>query len=316
MTGTETQALAIQQAPSLSIALAYGDPERLGAMQKFSQTMAQSGMLPEHFNTWQKVFVGLVMADSLGIHPMAVFQTGYVVRGKLGCEVKLMIALAKRTGELEDFQVGGDATKAWVIVKRRGMTAHRDELTYQDAVDARWNVEPHKKQDGTIEWREKPAWKSRKTMLMWRVVGRALRFIFPDAILGLYLFDELNVPTRVDGAGDLVADAELIRETEAAEKPPEAKVEDVAKPEPPTDEQRARVSQLFNLKGKDGKPYCTPADRKKWSSEIAARNTSATYATAILALEAAVDQATMREQEQELAKEADSKPAAKGALQF
>ncbi len=286
---------------SLSVVNAYMQPGSLASLREWSAALVQSGLLPAHVKTWQQALVILLSADQLGVHPMTALQAMYVVHGKIGSESKFMLALIQRTGLLEEFTLESSPTKATCRMKRRGGSTVERTITMEEAERAGWTRQMKRDKDGKVVknaegqvvWVPKDAWRGMPALMLEnRVTARVARILWPDVILGLYMADELDVPVRVE-AGEVIVDAETV----AAEAPPAgdqtqaAREATKAEEAGPSEEQRGILSMLFGMKGKNGKPYVGAADRKKWSTAIAEKNTASMFAAAIDTLQAIVNEA-------------------------
>lgn len=287
--------IAPQEARSTAVALSYAEPGRIAAMRQFSATLVESGMVPQHVRTWQQAFALLVASDSLGIHPWTGLTKCYVVHGKVGCESTLLLAMIQRTGLLEEFELDGDDKVARCRMKRKGHSAIARQITIADAEKARWTKSWKKDDKGGGAWVQKDAWTGMPDlMLQYRVLARVARIAFADVVLGMYIADELDLPMRVE-AGEVVMDAEAIPVPETVSAAVELREQEKQEKAQATEEQRKIVSSLFAEKGRDGKPYVPPAERKKWSQALAADGSTSLYAACIDSLQAIVTEAKDRE---------------------
>jgi DNA-binding transcriptional regulator YhcF (GntR family) len=114
-----------------------------------------------------------------------------------------MLALANRTGQLEDQEIIATAEKATVTIKRKGRKAHTEVFGREEAAALGLiNKDNYKKQ---------PA-----TMFKWRALAANLRVTFPDVISGLYTPEELGAAVNVGEGEEMVVEA-------TAEQPAEEK---------------------------------------------------------------------------------------------
>lgn len=153
--------------------------EYLPAPMQEAMWLVQSGFLPAHIRTPQQAFAIIQMGKELGLQPMAALNQIYVIQGKPTASTQLMLALAQRSGELEDFDVEADDNQATCYVKRRGVRAHTEVFTFEDA-----------KKLGLAsrdQWQ-----KQRANMLKHRAIAANLRITFADVIMGLYTPDEMG----------------------------------------------------------------------------------------------------------------------------
>jgi len=247
---------------------------------------AQSGLLPAHIKTWQQAMTIAMMADALQIPWLTGINHMFVVQGKVGCEAKLMLAQIRRSGLLQNFQLNGTKDRAVCMMHRLGDSEPRIEtVTRQQADQAGW----------TTGWKdgkqvEKHAWKSMPDlMLQWRAISRNARFLFPDVVLGLYTYDEIDAPVRVASAsGEVELDPEA-----AVEMSP--KVAEEKPPEPPrlggmpTDEQRAKIKEMLRQQYPDGERIITPPENKKWATELGRNLTEQFFADVAKNMESLIE---------------------------
>ncbi len=170
------------------------------------ETMMDTGFLPRHIDTPQKAAAVMMMADELNVGRITALRGMYVIQGKVSCNTQLLLALCRRTGEMEDFSIEGDDTKATCMMKRRGQTPVRLVFTLSQA-----------KKLGIVRgpWLTQAA-----TMLRWRAVASVARLVFPDALEGVYTHEEMGHPILVDD-GNIELDSAKMVEGATVEKVPD-----------------------------------------------------------------------------------------------
>jgi hypothetical protein len=146
----------------------------------------------------------------LGIPPMEAMSSINVIQGKPSVSPQLMLALARRTGELEDMKMDISAQRAIVTVKRKGQSPYTTEFGIKEATDLQlMTKDNYKKQAGT--------------MFGWRALAANLRITFPDAISGLYLVEEMTQ------GEETITTRGTVAMPKALENPIETKIEEEIK---------------------------------------------------------------------------------------
>jgi hypothetical protein len=148
-------------------------------MRRQAETLVKSGFLPVAINTAEKALAIMQKGRELGIPPMEAMSSINVIQGKPSVSPQLMLALARRTGELEDIQMDVSDKVANVTVKRKGQSSYTTTFGIKEATDLQLiGKDNYKKQPGV--------------MFQWRALAQNLRVTFPDAIAGLYLVEEMT----------------------------------------------------------------------------------------------------------------------------
>jgi hypothetical protein len=190
------------------------------AMKWQAEVLMNSGFVPRHLTKASQIIAVMMMADELGIRRTLALRNMYVIDGKVSCEAKLMLALARRTGELEAFDVKATSAAAVCSITRKGYTPVTEEFTIEDA-----------RAMGLTEGGRGANYKKQpKVMLRWRAISACLQLTFSDVLMGMYTPDELGAPVRiVDGEVVLDTDDLPDNEGEVRDDIPES---DDAEPEP------------------------------------------------------------------------------------
>lgn len=155
------------------------DMERWQIMRQQADVLVKSGFLPTAVNTPEKALAIMQKGKELGIGAMEALSSINVIQGKPSVSPQLMLALARRTGEMEDLKMETNEKGATVTVKRKGQSAYTCTFGVKEATDlGLMSKDNYKKQAGT--------------MFQWRALAANLRITFPDAISGLYLVEEMT----------------------------------------------------------------------------------------------------------------------------
>lgn len=163
----------------IAIKTAEINMEQWNIMRQQAETLVKSGFLPVAINTPEKALAIMQKGKELGIPPMEAMSSINVIQGKPSVSPQLMLALARRTKELEDLKMDITPQRATVTIKRKGQSEYKTEFGIKEATDlGLMTKDNYKKQAGT--------------MFGWRALAANLRITFPDAIGGLYLVEEMT----------------------------------------------------------------------------------------------------------------------------
>ncbi len=155
------------------------DMEKWNLMRQQAETLVKSGFLPAAVNTAEKALAIMQKGKELGIPPMEALSSINVIQGKPSVSPQLMLALARRTGELLDMKMETSEKGATVTVTRKSQSPYTTTFGVKEATDLGLMAKDnYKKQAGT--------------MFGWRALAANLRITFPDAISGLYLVEEMT----------------------------------------------------------------------------------------------------------------------------
>ncbi len=148
-------------------------------MRQQAEVLVKSGFLPIAINTPEKALAIMQKGRELKIPPMEALSSINIIQGKPSVSPQLMLALARRTGQLEDLQMEVSEKAAKVIIKRKGQSPYTTTFGIKEATDLQLI-----KKDNYI--------KQPGIMFQWRALAQNLRVTFPDAIAGLYLVEEMT----------------------------------------------------------------------------------------------------------------------------
>jgi len=152
-----------------------------------AEAFVKSGLLPASVNTPEKALIIIQKGRELNIPPLEALSSINVIQGKPSVSPQLMLALARRTGQLHDIQMRVTNDGATVTVTRAGQSPYTTMFGVVEATDMGLiNKDNWKKQFGI--------------MCQWRALAANLRITFPDAISGLYTPDEAGAIMDEEGA--------------------------------------------------------------------------------------------------------------------
>lgn len=158
-----------------------------GDLINIADMLVKSRMLPNGITTKEAAAAIILKGRELGIPTMEAFSLINVIQGKPTISPQGMIALARRTKELEDISITDDNDTAVVIVKRKGQSPFKTTFSARDAA--------------TMGLANKDNWtKQPRIMRQWRAISANFRITFPDVIGGMYTPEELGAEIDDEGA--------------------------------------------------------------------------------------------------------------------
>jgi hypothetical protein len=171
-----------------------------------AEALVKSGFLPPAINTVEKAVAIIFKGREIGIGPMEAFSSINIIQGKISVSPQLMLALARRTKELEAFDVKKDEKEAVVTIKRKGFDPVVTRFGIKEATALGLiGKDNYKKQPGI--------------MFQWRALAENLRLTFGDAIAGMYTADELGLEMSEDGATHTITTRGTVSMPKPLEKP-------------------------------------------------------------------------------------------------
>jgi len=200
-----------------------------GAMQV---ELAKSGL-----NTPGKVLLALQQGQELNIPPMATLRSIAIIGGKPTIYGDIALALVERSGLLEEFEetepdieeIGHDLTKtkdniaAVCRVKRKGKLQIERKFSVGDARQANlWNR--HSRSGEPMPWVTHPG-----RMLKYKVRAFALRDTFPDVLMGIHLYEEMQGVEMIESVeAEQPRSATILEEPQDAPESPQPEEQDLS----------------------------------------------------------------------------------------
>lgn len=181
------------------------------------QVMMKGQAFPKSLDTEAKVIAAWQVAASLKIPPAVAIQNLAIVNGSICMWGQLPKALAEATGELEEFKLvvidekqdpiclenknlNAQVWGAVCVIKRKG----RDRNEYAFTVEDMKRANLDKKQG---PWRDYT-----KIMLMRRAMGTAIKFEFPDAVMGVPIAEyDFHQAPDIKEVGPTQSKAEMLK---------------------------------------------------------------------------------------------------------
>src|SRR5882672_4761806 len=157
--------------------------------KEFATDLIKSGFLPKCYQTPEQVMAVMLKGKELDIPPMEALNNLYPLNGRIGIMGQLMLALVRRKGLLGGFLITFDeqneSATVWARRKDTG-EEFRSTFSKKDAITAGIM----KADSGHMKY----PWQMRQ----WRALANCFRVLFPDVLSGMYLPEELGIPTQVD----------------------------------------------------------------------------------------------------------------------
>lgn len=247
--------MTVNAAPSLHVSM-----RMFNSIREQAAVLIKTGFLPQHIRTPEQAVAVVLMGRELGVPMMQSLRKIYVVQGTPALASELMLALANRTGEVEDFEavdVAEEGGTAVVTLKRKGRKPHVERFSMKDA------------QSMGLAYKDN--WKKQaRIMRRWRAIAAACRVVFPDAVGGMYTLEEVAPDVPVDQMGYAIGDIPESAQPDLPKPTLDVKtVEPAAKAapaEPPDDgkeqELHAKIQELLDLLANKG--GLNKAEGVKW----------------------------------------------------
>lgn len=212
---SETNHLPATTQPGVSQHPLMLSGEQWTRLQNFCKDAHASGLLPKNVDSPQKAFVIAIKGHELGLPPMYALERLAVINGKATSDGQVMLALifSRVPGAVVDPVVSTD-TEAEFMMARPGRTPRSFRFTIEDAKRAGLLSKPG-------PWQQYP-----RAMLRWRAVSEGAKIVFPDAIAGMMLHEEMGKNVNEDGT---IIDAEFTVTPGASNKSVEQKLAAEAK---------------------------------------------------------------------------------------
>jgi len=164
----------------------YLDSKQFEHGQRVAKMFASSQLVPVHYQNKQAdCMIAFNLAMRLKIDPMLLMQKTYPIKGKLGIETQLAVALVNKAGVFVDviqYEYSGEgdtrSCKAYATTKKGGKCT--DTCSVQEAKDMGW-------------WSQNRLWsKMTDTFLAYRSAMKLIRKYCPEVLMGLDTAEELR----------------------------------------------------------------------------------------------------------------------------
>ena len=176
----ENKELTVVGEPAGNVSI-FSTIEKFELAQRVAAVFASSDMVPVHYRKKpSNVLIAMNMAERMGLDPFMVMGKTYIIKGKIGIEATLAIALINSSGKFEPLQYKFNEAKTECFAHAKfvqtGEVYEGSTVSLKMAKDEGWGA----------KWRTLP-----ELMLQYRSAVFFARVYCPEAIMGLYTRDEL-----------------------------------------------------------------------------------------------------------------------------
>lgn len=175
---TQNQPIPVDDRPSSLLP----DGETLRTVERLAKYILDSGEYSNRFKNEAQAIMVILRGHNLGITFDAAIDHVFCIHGKTGISGQLMLRLIyeRVPSAVIDFEETENPQEiASVTMSRDGKAPRTFSFSIKEAEAAGLT--------------KNPVWRAyREDMLRWRAVSRGARLIFPDAIQGCWLSDELR----------------------------------------------------------------------------------------------------------------------------
>lgn len=208
----ETKELTVVGEPAGNVSI-FSTVEKFELAQRVAAVFATSDMVPAHYRKKpSNVLIAMNMAERMGLDPFMVMGKTYIIKGKIGIEATLAIALINSSGKFEPLQYKFNEAKTECFAHAKfiqtGEIYEGSTVSLKMAKDEGWGA----------KWKTLP-----ELMLQYRSAVFFARVYCPEAIMGLYTRDELIDIDSNRGTKNVTPKTLVIEEPDV----PEAVIENV-----------------------------------------------------------------------------------------
>lgn len=158
-------------------------------MFMLAEGLARSKMFPDVQDKFQAL-AKIEYGRELGIPPVISLNLIHIVKGRLGVESKVFLALIEKAGVKVTF-VERTKKKSKIRFEMPGKDPYEETFTWQDAEKIKDpQGKPLTKKDNYLNYPEE--------LLTWRCLAKGARVYCAGIILGLYTLDEMTFGERAD----------------------------------------------------------------------------------------------------------------------
>jgi uncharacterized protein involved in tolerance to divalent cations len=155
-------------------------PRNLDEAMRLATMIANSDLAPKDYKGKPgNVLVAIQMGEEVGLKPMQALQNIAVISGRPSLWGDAMLALVKAHPEFEDMNEWFENGTAHCMIKRRNQTAQTRTFSVEQAKKA------------GLKGKAGPWTNYEERMLQMRARGFCIRDVFPDAIKGLQMAEEV-----------------------------------------------------------------------------------------------------------------------------
>jgi hypothetical protein len=165
----------------------YLQPQNFEQAERYATMISKSSLCPDAFrNKPGDVLIAMAMGAEVGLSPMQALQNIAVIKGRPCIWGDAMVALVrvhKHCKAIRQWMTGSFADKnaeSFCGITRKGQPEEIRSFSYAQALKAGLLAKPG-------SWTDYP-----ERMLQWRATGWCCRDVFPDALRGLHIAEEVE----------------------------------------------------------------------------------------------------------------------------
>lgn len=157
----------------------------LDDMQRWAEGVQKSGLSPKTLNTTSQIIVATQYGMELGLTPMAALNSIAVIGGKPSLYGDAALALVYKSGlcEYVEESVEGSGEEMTAVCRAKRKDQKKEIVRTFDVADAKQ----------AKLWGKSGTWSTHPNrMLKYKARGFCLRDLFPDILMGMHLFEEMQ----------------------------------------------------------------------------------------------------------------------------
>jgi hypothetical protein len=183
------EAVALQVAVPTAVSM-WNDAKMMNQSFRMARMLSSSALVPDSYrNSPENCVVAIDIANRMGISPLMVMQSLYVVKGKPSWSGSFCAAAINGSGRFTPLEfefVGEEGNPSWgcyatAIRVANGKRCYSDTVTMQMAISEGWVGKPGSK------WKTMP-----RQMMMYRAAAFFARAHCSDILLGYYTVEEIQ----------------------------------------------------------------------------------------------------------------------------
>jgi hypothetical protein len=182
--------LPVPTKPMMMRTVTEGFLQKWTKWNQLATTLLKSGFLPDSYKTSEQVMAVLLKSQELNVPAMEGLYSIDIIGKRPALRPQLMLALVRRSGELQDIVIDRQSDYVEVTVIRKGQSPFKSRFGDVEAIKMKLIDK-----DNYI--------KQKFTMYQWRAISANFRITFPDVIAGMYTPEELGAEVRVTDDGDM-----------------------------------------------------------------------------------------------------------------
>jgi hypothetical protein len=189
------EAVALQVAVPTAVSM-WNDAKMMNQSFRMARMLSSSALVPDSYrNSPENCVVAIDIANRMGISPLMVMQSLYVVKGKPSWSGSFCAAAINGSGRFTPLEfefVGEEGKPSWgcyatAIRVANGKRCYSDVITIGMAQKEGWYSKKDKYGNETSKWQSMP-----RQMMMYRSAAFFARAHCSDILLGYYTVEEIQ----------------------------------------------------------------------------------------------------------------------------